>query len=111
MSAYLMNCVRMRHGIPCHEGLARVKRTVEAYGGRWHAESGALELHGAQSNVLVLIEFGSMTDAQNWYNSSEYTNISRLYVENAIDLALADGVAPDFTMAGFGQIGDRHWGS
>jgi hypothetical protein len=42
-----------------------------------------------------------MTDAQNWYNSSEYDDISHLYISNAIDLALADGVSPDFTMAGF----------
>ena len=44
-----------------------------------------------------------MTDAQNWYTSSEYNNISHDYIDNGIDLALVDGVSPDFTMAGFAE--------
>ena len=52
---------------------------------------------------MVLVEIGTMTEAQNWYNSCEYKNISHLYVDNAIDLVLVDGVSPDFTMAGFAQ--------
>jgi uncharacterized protein (DUF1330 family) len=98
MGAYLINYMRMRDGVPNQEGLAHVKRTVEAYGGRWHGEQG---LARAEENSQVLVEFGTMTEAQNWYNSCEYKNISQLYVDNAIDLVLVDGVFPDFTMAGF----------
>ena len=98
MGAYLINHMRMRDGIPIQEGLAHVKRTVEAYGGRWHGEQG---LDRAEEKSHVLVEFGTMTEAQNWYNSCDYQNISQLYVDNAIDLVLVDGVFPDFTMAGF----------
>ena len=44
-----------------------------------------------------------MTDAENWYNSSEYVSISQTYVANSIDLVLVDGISPDFTMAGFAR--------
>jgi len=101
MSAYLINYVRIRDGIPSQEGLAQVKRTVEAYGGRWHSHREEQGLEGARANSVVLVEFGSMTEAQNWYNSREYMNISHRYVDNTIDLTLADEVSPDFTMAGF----------
>ena len=103
MSEYLINCVRVRDGVSGQEGLAQLKRTVEAYGGRWHSRDEMRELEGARRNSVVLVEFGTMTEAQNWYNSSEYNNISCRFVDNAIDIALVDGVGPDFTMAGFAQ--------
>ena len=103
MSAYLINRMRIRDGIPNHEGVARLKRTVEAYGGRWRSHHEERGFEGTRGNSLVLVEFGTMTEAQNWYNSSEYNSISHLYIDNAIDLALVDGVSPDFTMAGFAQ--------
>ena len=101
MGAYLINNLRIRDCVPNIEGLARLKRTVEEYGGRWHSHQEERELEGARGNAQVLVEFGTMTEAQNWYNSSEYTNISHLYVDNAIELVLVDGISPDFTMAGF----------
>ena len=103
MGAYFFNYVRTRDGIPNREGLAHVKRTVEAYGGRWHSHREDQALEDAGANSVVLVEFGSMTQAESCYNSSEYKNVLDLYVENAIDLVLADGVSPDFTMAGFAQ--------
>ena len=103
MGAYLINYLRMRDGIPDQEGLAQVKRTVEAHGGRWHSPREEQGLEGARGNSVVLAEFGNMTEAENWYNSYEYKSISHLYVDNAIDLILVDGVSPDFTMAGFAQ--------
>ena len=45
-----------------------------------------------------------MTEARNWYNSSEYMNILHIYVDNAMELALVDGVSPDLTMAGFATV-------
>ena len=107
MSAYLINYVRIRDGIPSQEGLAQLKRTVEAYGGRWHSDREELGLEGARGNSPVLVEFATMTEAQNWFNSCEYKNISHHYVDNAIDLVLVDGVSPDFTMAGFAQRSGR----
>ena len=99
MGAYLINYGRIRDGVPNQEGLAELKRIVEAYSGRWHSQG----IEDARRNSLVLVEFGTMTEAQNWYNSSEYKNVSHLYVDNAIDLVLVDGVSPDFTMAGPAQ--------
>ena len=104
MGAYFLNYVRMRDGIPRLEGLAQVKRTVEAYGGRWHSHREDQGLEDGGANSVVLVEFGSMTEAESFYNSSEYKNVLDLYVGNAIDLVLADGVSPDFTMAGFAQV-------
>jgi len=104
MGAYLINYVRIREGVPSHEGLAQLKGTVEAYGGRWQSHHQEQSLEGAGGNSVVLVEFGTMTDAQDWYNSREYNRISHLYVDNTIDLALVDGVSPDFTMAGFAQV-------
>ena len=72
MSAYLINYLRMRDGIPDQEGLAQVKRTVEARGGRWHSHREEQGLEGARGNSVVLVEFGNMTEAENWYNSYEY---------------------------------------
>ena len=103
MGTYLINELRIRDGIANEEGLAQVKRTVEAYGGRWHSHREDQTLEAAGRISLVLVEFGNMSQAQNWYNSSEYKNVSHLYVDNAIDLVLVDGVSPDFTMAGLAQ--------
>jgi len=103
MGAYLINSVRIRDGVPNQEGLAQLKRTAEAYGGRLHSHHEERSLEGARWNSLVLVEFGTMTDAQNWYTSSEYNNILHDYIDNGIDLALVDGVSPDFTMAGFAE--------
>jgi len=103
MGAYFFNYVRMRDGILNREGLAQVKRTIEAHGGRCHSHREDQGLEDAGANSVVLVEFGRITEAESFYNSSEYKNVLDLYVENAIDLVLADGVSPDFTMAGFAQ--------
>ena len=100
MGAYLINNVRVRDCVTRHEGLARLRRTVEEYGGKWHSPHDEREPYAAARSE-VLVEFGTMTEAQTWYNSSEYNDVAHLYVDNAIDLALVDGVSPDFTMAGF----------
>jgi len=105
MGTYLINNVRMRDGVPNQEGLSRLKRTVEEYGGTWLSHSGEPSVDDARgSSSPILVEFGTMTEAQNWYNSSDYKNVSSIYVDNAIDLALVDGLNPDFTMAGFAQM-------
>ena len=103
MGTYLINYVRVRDGAPGRDGLAQLKRTVEDYGGTWL--SGREEPNGedARGHWPVLVEFGTLTQAQAWYNSSRYENILRVYLDNAIDLLLVDGISPDFTMAGLAQ--------
>ena len=76
-----------------------------------HMAAGGLTLGGAGarrcSSEVSGLNGVRKHDGGAWYNSCEYENISRLYAENAMDLALADGVSPDFTMAGFAQ-GSAH---
>lgn len=107
MTSYLINHLRIPGGIPNEEGLSyleQVESTVKAYGGRWLAQGDVQVVEGAWPGSVVLMEFATMTDAQNWYHSSEYQRILHLRVNNAIsDLILVDGVSPDFTVAGFAQ--------
>jgi len=105
MSTYLINHVRLPDSLRDQEGAAyleQAKSIVELYGGRWLAPPQKSPMEGVPADTLVLVEFASMMEAQNWYNSSEYQNIAHLCPDNAIDLILVDGVSPDFTMAGFG---------
>ena len=109
MSTYLINHLRIPGGVPNEEGLSyleQVESTVKAYGGKWLAQGEVRVVEGAWPGSVVLLEFASMTDAQNWYHSPEYQRILPLRVNNAIsDLILVDGVSADFTVAGFaGQV-------
>src|SRR5262249_50562799 len=103
MSTYLIKHVRTCGGIADHEALAQVRRTVEGYGGRWHSSWEEHGHTGERVTSVVLLEFGTMNDAQNWYNSSEYEGIAHHCVDDTIDLALVDDVSPDLTMAGLSQ--------
>jgi uncharacterized protein (DUF1330 family) len=103
MGTYLINHVRIRNGIAKQEALAQLKRTIESHGGRWYSYDKEPSVDGGQDNSRVLVEFPNMMAAENWYNSSDYLSISQTYVANSIDLALVDGINPDFTMAGFAQ--------
>jgi len=61
-------------------------------------------VEGAWPGSVVLMVFPSMTDAQRWYQSPEYQQILPVRVNNAInDLIVVDGVAADFTVAGFAR--------
>ena len=103
----LINHLRIPGGIPNEEGLSyleQVESTVKAYGGRWLAQGETQVVEGAWPGSVVLMQFPSMADARNWYNSPEYRRILHLRVDNAIsDLILVEGVAPDFTPAGFAR--------
>jgi uncharacterized protein (DUF1330 family) len=105
MSTYLINHLRIPGGVPNEEGLSyldRVEATVKPYGGKWLAQGEARVVEGAWPGSVVLMEFPSLADAQNWYNSPEYQEILHLRTNNAIsDLILVDSVAPGFTVAGF----------
>jgi len=101
MGTYLVNHVRLREGVPNDEALSQLRRTVEAHGGRCYLWDNAQGADRCDDESRVLVEFANMTDAENWYSSSDYADISQTYVANSIDLALVDGISPDFTMAGF----------
>jgi uncharacterized protein (DUF1330 family) len=101
MGAYLINNVRIRDRVSSSEALAQLQRTVEEYGGRWHSQQEGRAREAARGSSQVLVEFGTMVEAQDWYNSYDYNDVAHRYVDNTIDLVLVDGVSPDFTMAGF----------
>src|SRR5262245_72473 len=107
MSTYLINHLRIPGGIPNEAGLSyleQVERTARPYGGEWLAQGDVCVLEGAWPGAVVLMRFPSMSHAMNWYNSAEYQKILPLRVNNSIsDLILVDGVAADFTVAGFAQ--------
>jgi len=58
--------------------------TVKPQGGRWLAQGDVKVVEGAWPGSVVLIEFPSMADAENWYRSPQYQKILHLRVNNAI---------------------------
>src|SRR5688572_27162237 len=107
MSTYLINHLRIPGGVPNEEGLSyleQVQQTVKPYGGKWLALGEGQVVEGAWPGAVVLLEFPSMTEAQNWYRSAEYQKILPLRVNNSIsDLILVDSVPPDFSVPGYAQ--------
>jgi uncharacterized protein (DUF1330 family) len=107
MSTYLINHLRIPGGIPNSEGLdylEQVESTAKPHGGKWLAQGDVNVVEGAWPGSVVLMEFPSLTDAQNWYDSPEYKKIRHLRINNSIsDMILVEGVSPDFTVAGFAQ--------
>ena len=107
MSTYLINHLRIPGGVPNEAGLSyleQVEATVHPYGGRWLAQGEGDVVEGAWPGSVVLIEFPTRADAENWYNSPEYQAILPLRTNNAIsDIILIDSLAPDFTVAGFAK--------
>ncbi|MGC4880517.1 DUF1330 domain-containing protein [Micromonospora sp. DT43] len=107
MSTYLINHLRIPGGIPNEAGLSyleQVEATVRPYGGKWLAQGDVDVVEGAWPGSVVLMEFPTRADAENWYNSPEYRAILPLRTNNAVsDIILVDSLAPDFTVAGFAQ--------
>ena len=58
--------------------------TVKPQGGRWLAQGDVKVVEGAWPGSVVLIEFPSMADAENWYRSPQYQKIFHLRMNNAI---------------------------
>ena len=82
------------------ESLAVYKRlmpsSVEKYGGRFLVRGGAMEvLEGEWSPALVVIEFPTVEQARQWYNSEEYRpalEIRQRAADN--ELLIVEGTAP-----------------
>ena len=82
------------------ESLAVYKRlmpsSVKKYGGRFLVRGGATEvLEGEWSPALVVIEFPTVEQARQWYNSEEYRpalEIRQRAADN--ELLIVEGTAP-----------------
>ena len=74
---------------------AKAPATIEAYGGKFLARGGNLEVMEGElpHKRLVIIEFPTREDAIAWYNSSEYQEIlpTRLSSSKGI-FAVVDGL-------------------
>ncbi|MFK4447919.1 uncharacterized protein (DUF1330 family) [Caballeronia udeis] len=74
---------------------AKAPATIEAYGGKFLARGGNLEVMEGElpHKRLVIIEFPTRQDAIAWYNSAEYQEIlpTRLSSSKGI-FAVVDGV-------------------
>src|SRR5262249_27539918 len=88
MSTYLINHLRIPHGIPKGEALTyleQVESTFEPYGGRWLVLGSHDEvLEGAWPGSVVLMEFPDMEAAKQWYRSAEYQEILHLRTDNVV---------------------------
>jgi uncharacterized protein (DUF1330 family) len=104
MAAYLLNHLRIPGDKLNEESLRyleQVKATVDPFGGRWLAQTTAVEvIEGAWPGAAVLLEFPDVAAAQAWYRSAEYQNIAHLRIDNAIsDLVVFEAAAPGFDPA------------
>ena len=85
--------------------LTPLEGTAKPHGAKWLAQGDVdYVVEGAWPGSVVLMEFPSLTDAQNWYDSPEYKKIRHLRINNSIsDMILVEGVGLDFTVAGFAR--------
>ena len=74
---------------------AKVPATIEAYGGKFLARGGNLDVMEGELPYkrLVIIEFPTRQDAIAWYNSSEYQEILPMRLSSSKGIfAVVDGV-------------------
>jgi uncharacterized protein (DUF1330 family) len=74
MAAFVIADVEVIDSVAYEEYRQKAPATVAAYGGRYIARGGAIEvLEGAWSpKRCVLLEFASMAELRAWWNSPEY---------------------------------------
>ncbi|MFC3574932.1 DUF1330 domain-containing protein [Streptomyces yaanensis] len=96
MSAYVLVNVRASDdSAGMKEYSATFPATLEAYGGRFVIRGGDIEVRegGWDGTWLVVIEFPSMSQARQWYESPEYRRAAALREGHAdLDLVIVDGL-------------------
>lgn len=96
MPAYAVALIReTRFNDEVVEYLRRIDETLAPYSGRYIVHGGPyVPLEGAWSGDLVVIEFPSMAQAQEWYDSDAYAAIRKFRTANTEgDVLLVQGVA------------------
>ena len=105
MKTYLINHLRIPGDVPnlsALDYLDQVEATVAPYGGKWLAMGPATVTEGSWPGAVVLMEFPSREQADNWYASDAYRKILPLRTNNAIsDIALIDALPEGFTVKGW----------
>lgn len=96
MTAYAVAVIReTRFGDGIREYLQRIDDTLAPFSGKYRVHGGPYQpLEGAWAGDLVVIEFPSMAEAGDWYESDAYKAIRSLRMEHTRgDLFLVQGVA------------------
>ena len=97
MSAYALAHLRETEPHPdVLEYLEKIQTTLDPFSGRFIVHGGAIDVReGAWPGNLVIIEFPSLAQARNWYDSPEYMAILPLRTRHIVaDTILVDGVEP-----------------
>jgi uncharacterized protein (DUF1330 family) len=95
MSAYLIVDIDVRDAPGLEEYRTRVPATLTKYGGRFIVRGGKFQkLEGAwDPKRLVLIEFPSIEQAKQWYDSEEYRPLKAMRLKASTgNLVLVEGV-------------------
>jgi uncharacterized protein (DUF1330 family) len=95
MAVYTVANVRVTDPDRYAEYRDKVPATVAAYGGKYLARGGTLEvLEGDwDPQSLTILEFESMERFQAWYNSPEYAPLKQLRSETAVtEYVLVEGL-------------------
>jgi uncharacterized protein (DUF1330 family) len=83
------------------EYLERIQNTLDPFSGRFIVHGGEIEVReGAWPGNIVIIEFPTIAQARNWYDSPEYRAILPLRSRHIVsDTILVDGVEADHDSA------------
>jgi uncharacterized protein (DUF1330 family) len=75
-----------------------VQATFEPFGGRFRVHGGPVEvLEGQQEGAVVVVEFPSLTQARQWYQSPAYQAILPLRADHTFGtVLLVEGVPPGY---------------
>jgi len=80
MSAFLVCDVVVKDREKLKEYLSLSEHTLAPFGGKFHAQAGAVETIEGSWNpkVIIIAEFPTMEKAKEWYSSDEYANALRV---------------------------------
>lgn len=94
MSAYCIFEIEITDSARYQDYVAVVSATVERFGGRYLVRGGALEVLEGNwpDRRLVVLEFPSVEQAKQWYESPEYAGPRAIRQASAVsDAVLVDG--------------------
>lgn len=95
MAAYLISDITVRDRTAFEVYRARAAEAIHAYGGRYLARLGEVQLlEGSWNpNMMVIVEFPNLEQARAWYRSREYAFALEMH-DKALsrNMILVDGV-------------------
>ena len=79
MAAYVIGEIEVMDPAAYQEYGKLVPATLQKYGGKFVVRGGKAEaFEGASPKRIVVLEFPSLEQAQNWYRSAEYTPLIKM---------------------------------